>query len=182
MKKLLFAMIVLILGFSFATPASTAATIPKGGLSPDEGLILTYSPSFTKPAKETFHVAKDEAFTYLYNKKSPRYPELPNLVYYEDDSGMTAGVGHSDIVFVSAPYPMKQGSFFIQSDHFDDYKVLVENTSKTVKTKAGTFKNTVILKYPNGSRLYLVKGIGIIKSTNAAGKVKTELVSVRAGK
>ncbi|WP_153731807.1 hypothetical protein [Sporosarcina obsidiansis] len=182
MKKIFFAMIILFLGFSYAMPASTASAVVNSGLSPNDGLILTYSPSFTEPSKETFHVKKEETFTYLYNKKSQHYPELANLVYIEDHFGFSASVGHSDFVFVSMPYPLKQGSTFIQSDHFDDYKVLVENTAKTVKVKAGTFKNTVILKYPDGSRLYLAKGIGIIKSTNAAGNVTTELAAVKAGK
>ncbi|SKB01368.1 hypothetical protein [Sporosarcina newyorkensis] len=182
MKKTLFAIIILVLGFSYTAPAGMASTAENSGLSPIDGLILTYSPSFNEPSKETFHVKKEETFTYLYNKKSQNYPELANLVYIEDDFGLSASLGYSDFVFVSAPYPLKQGSTFLQSDHFDDYKVLVENTAKTVKVKAGTFKNTVILKYPDGSRVYLAKGVGIIKITDAAGKVTTELAAVKAGK
>ncbi|WP_153721105.1 hypothetical protein [Sporosarcina cascadiensis] len=182
MKKTLFAIMILILGFSYTAPAGTASAAVNSGLSPDDGLILTYSPSFTAPAKETFHVKKEGTFTYLHNKKSQQYPELANLVYIEDDFGLSASLGYSDFVFVSTPYPLKQGSTFMQSDHFDDYKVLVENTAKTVKVKAGTFKNTVILKYPDGSRVYLAKGIGMIKITDAAGKMTTELAAVKAGK
>ncbi|WP_301108426.1 hypothetical protein [Sporosarcina sp.] len=182
MKKMLFAIMILLLGFSYTEPAATASASVNSGLSPDDGLILTYSPSFSEPSKETFHVKKEDTFTYLYNKKSQHFPELSNVVYIEDEFGLSASLGYSDFVFVSAPNSLKQGTTFIQSDHYDDYKVLVENTAKTIKVKAGTFNNTVILKYPDSSRVYLAKGVGIIKTTNAAGKVTTELAAVKAAK
>src|SRR5690606_37494692 len=47
-----------------------------GGLAPKEGLILTYEPSFLVDEKETFYVEKEDEYTYLYNRKSPLYPDL----------------------------------------------------------------------------------------------------------
>ncbi|WP_251670013.1 MULTISPECIES: hypothetical protein [unclassified Sporosarcina] len=59
------------------------------------GLILPYSPSFTEPAKETFYMQKEETFTYLYN---------------------TVGRCRSHrSCFLSAAYPLKQSSTFIES-------------------------------------------------------------------
>lgn len=108
---------------------------------------------------------------------------MANLLYIDDHLGFSASVGHySDFVFVSMPYQLRLSSTFIQSDNLDDCKVVVENMARIVKVKAGTFQNTLILKYPDGSQLYLAKGIGIIKSTTAVGNMTTELAVVKAGR
>ena len=60
----------------------------------------------------------------------------------------------------------------------DGYRILVESTTKTVKVKAGTFKNVLILKFPNGIRYYLAKGVGVIKVGYPNGS-PTELVSIK---
>lgn len=160
--------------------ASTAVT---GGLTPKEGLILTYEPSFLVDKKETFTVEKEDEYTYLYNKKSSLYPDLSSFTYIEDGKRLLMGVSSSDFIFVYVPLPLKQGTTTIDSSlMFEDQKVLVESTTKTVTVKAGTFKNVVILRYPDGSREYFAKGIGILKSTNEKGEIFTELVSVKEGK
>ncbi|WP_239431911.1 SH3 domain-containing protein [Sporosarcina sp. ACRSL] len=160
-----------------------AATTVTGGLAPKEGLILTYKPSFLDEKKETFHVAKENEYTYLYNKKSPLFPDLSNFTYVEDGKRLLMGVSSSDFIFVNVPYPLKQGAYTIDSSMMlEDQKVLVESTTKTVTVKAGTFENVVILRFPDGSREYLAKGIGIIKSTDSNGKIYTELVSVQESK
>lgn len=154
-----------------------------GGLAPKEGLILTYEPSFLVDEKETFYVEKEDEYTYLYNKKSPLYPDLSNFTYIENGKRLLMGVSSSDFIFVDVPYPLKQGATTIDSSSMsEEQKVLVESTTKTVTVKAGTFKNVVILRYPDGSREYFAKGIGIIKSTDKNGKSFTELVSVKEGK
>lgn len=154
-----------------------------GGLAPKEGLILTYAPSFLENKKETFVVEKEEEYTYLYNKKSPLYPELSNFTYIETDKGLLMGVSSSDFIFVNVPYPLKQGTYTTDTSLlFEDQKVLVESTTKTITVKAGTFQNVVILRFPDGSRAYFAKGIGIIKATDQNGKIFTELVSVKEGK
>lgn len=154
-----------------------------GGLAPKEGLILTYEPSFLVDEKETFYVEKEDEYTYLYNRKSPLYPDLSNFTYIEDRQRLLMGVSSSDFIFVNVPYPLKQGATTIDSsDMYEDQKVLVESTTKTVTVKAGTFKNVVILRYPDGFREYFAKGIGIIKSTDENGTIFTELVSVKEEK
>ena len=93
------------------------------------------------------------------------------------------GVSSSDFIFVNVPYPLKQGAYTVDSSMmFEDQKVLIESTTKTITVKAGTFKNVVILRYPDRSREYFAKGIGILKSTDKNGKIFTELVSVKEGK
>lgn len=160
-----------------------AATTITGGLAPKDGLILTYEPSFLENKKETFYVEKEDEYTYLYNKKSPLYPDLSNFTYIETKQGLLMGVSSSDFIFVNVPYPLKQGTYTKDTSlMFEDQKVFVVSTTKTITVKAGTFKNVVILRYQDGSRAYFAKGIGIIKSTDKHGKVFTELVSVKEGK
>ncbi|SOC19575.1 SH3 domain-containing protein [Ureibacillus xyleni] len=163
-------------------PKATNGTVT-GGLSPADGLILTYQPSILEDKKETFIVSKVGKYTELYNPKSPLYPDVPNFVYLEKNDEFVVGVAQSDFIFIDIPLPLKQGHYVKDYSGFDEViDVLVESTTKTIKVKAGTFKNVVILRYPNGSREYLAKGIGIIKSTNKDGKVITELVSVKKSK
>lgn len=160
-----------------------ASAMVTGGLTPTEGLILTYEPSFLEMEKETFTVEKEDEYTYLYNKKSPLYPDLSNFTYIEDGKRLLMGVSSSDFIFVNIPLPLKQGAYTVDSSMmFEEQEVLVESTTKTVTVKAGTFKNVVILRYPDGSREYFAKGIGILKSTDKNGEIFTELVSVKEGK
>lgn len=163
-------------------PKATLTTVT-GGLTPQEGLILTYEPSFLETKKETFYVEKEDEYTYLYNKKSHLYPHLSNFTYIEDGKRLLMGVSSSDFIFVNVPYPLKQGTYTVDSSvMFENQKVLIESTTKTITVKAGTFKNVIILRYPNRSRAYFAKGIGIIKMTDSNGKIFTELVSVKQGK
>ncbi|WP_158232313.1 MULTISPECIES: SH3 domain-containing protein [unclassified Sporosarcina] len=158
---------------------NAAPTSVNGGLSPVSGLTLTYEPSFMEDTKETFITRRDGKSTYLFNtsKKSPfSYAEF---VYYEDKDRLMMGVAESDFIFVDAAFPLRQGKSFTGYNLEENYKVLVESTTKTIKVKAGSFRNVVILRYPNGSREYLAKGIGIIKSTDKNGKTYTELTAVK---
>lgn len=159
-----------------------APTTVTGGLSPVHGLILTYSPSFIEDGKETFHVRKEGEYTQLYNKNSPNYPHFPSFTYYESKNGFGMGVSHSDFIFVDVPYPLRQGTYTTDWSYMAEKKVLVESTTKTIKVKAGSFRNVVILRHPDGSREYLAKGVGIIKSTDVNGKAFTELAAVKQGK
>jgi uncharacterized protein YgiM (DUF1202 family) len=163
-------------------PKAVSTTVT-GGLTPKEGLILTYQPSFLEEERETFTVEKDDEYTFLYNKKSPLYPDLSNFTYIEDKKRLLMGVSSSDFIFVNVPYPLKQGATTIDSSlMFEEQKVLVESTTKTITVKAGTFKNVVILRYPSGSKVYFAKGIGVLKITGKNGEIFSELVSVKEGK
>ncbi|WP_303969098.1 SH3 domain-containing protein [Sporosarcina ureae] len=159
--------------------AATLTTVTKG-LTPVSGLTLTYSPSFFDDTKESFVVKKDGEFTFLFNIGDTLYPDYSSYTYIEDKNRLMIGVSDSDVIFVDVLYPLKQGTY--AKSAYDDSKVLVESTTKTIKVKAGTFKNVVILRHKDGSREYIAKGIGIIKSTNNKGTIITELVSYKAKK
>lgn len=88
-------------------------------------------------------------------------------------------MSHSDWLFFDFPKYLKEGSYIINDPYLNNVKTLVESTTKTITVKAGTFKNTVILRAKDGSRFYLVKGIGVIKETDKNGKVLVELSSVK---
>ncbi|GKV65927.1 MULTISPECIES: SH3 domain-containing protein [unclassified Sporosarcina] len=162
--------------------AVSAPTTVSGGLMPVNGLILTYSPSFLDESKETFTAKREGNSAYLFSSNKNSSSDYPNYVYFESKTNFVMGVSESDHMFVEAPLPLKQGSYFTVYNYESSYKVLVESTTKTVKVKGGTFKNVVILRYPNGAREYLAKGIGIIKSTDSKGKTYTELSSVKQWK
>ena len=57
-------------------------------------------------------------------------------------------------------------------------QITIESTTSTVTVEAGTFKNVVILKFPNGIRYYLAKGVGIIRIGFPDGEA-TELLSIK---
>lgn len=157
-----------------------APTTVTKGLTPVNGLILTYSPSFSQVKKETFHVKRDGKYTYLFKKRSPIYTDLADYTYVEDKDRLMMGESSSSFAFMDLPYPLKQGAYTI--DTASDEKVLVESTTKTIKVKAGSFRNVVILRYTDGYRIYFAKGIGVIKSTDDKGKILMELTSVKTGK
>lgn len=153
-----------------------------GNLTPADGLILTYAPSFLDDQKETFFAKKEEEYTYLYNKNSSVYPYLSNLTYIEDNERLLMGVSSSDFIFLNVSYPLKQGAYTKNQSFMAEEKVLVESTTKTITVKAGSFRNVVILRFPDGSRVYLAKGNGVIKSTDGNGKITIELASVKQEK
>ncbi|PID01790.1 hypothetical protein CSV67_11990 [Sporosarcina sp. P2] len=161
---------------------NAAPTTVNGGLSPAGGLTLTYEPSFMVNTKETFITRRDGETTYLFNKNKKSPFSYAEFVYHEDKNRLLMGVAESDFIFVDAVLPLRQGTSFTEYHFEQNYKVLVESTTKTIKVKAGSFRNVVILRYPNGSREYLAKGIGIIKSTDINGKVYTELTAVKQKK
>lgn len=157
-----------------------APTTVTKGLTPVNGLILTYSPSFNQVKKETFHVKEDGKYTYLFKKRSPLYTDLADYTYVEDKYRLMMGELSSSFAFMDLPYPLKQGTYTIEA--VSDERVLVESTTKTIKVKAGSFRNVVILRYTDGYRIYFAKGIGIIKSTDDKGKILMELTSLKTGK
>lgn len=170
------------------TKNPAAPPVVSSGLEPAGGLTLTYSPSFESKNKESFRTEKIEESTYL----KPLTKDTESLSYGFldlDKKYFYFGVPESGIIFYNFGYPLLQGKYtersFVISDIESGYpveyteKVLVESTSKTIKTKAGTFNNTVILKNLDGTRVYLAKGYGIIKVTGKDGTVITELVAIK---
>lgn len=156
---------------------ATSPTIT-GGLSPKTGRSYTYNPSFDEDGrKATYKASSAYGVTQLLNADGFGY------AYLESKEAFEMGVANSDVFFFSLSYPMKKNNT-IADTHYGFYdstvtNVLVQSTSHTLQTPAGTFKNVVVLKYPNGSKLFLAKGFGIVKITNPTGKTTAELVKVK---
>ncbi len=173
-------------------PNKKVAPVVTEGLYPEFGSILTYGMNYDGYVECVFEVSQGE-YRLMQGDGPPGscgFAWYIEDVFYNRDSTehiMFASV-YSDTLN-SYKYPMKEGSHTLEYVYagsgsgglevIEKTKILVESTSKTIKVKAGTFKNVVILKYPDNSRLYFVKGIGLIKQTDAKGKTVMELVSIK---
>ncbi|SOC15144.1 SH3 domain-containing protein [Ureibacillus xyleni] len=170
---------------SALTKKNPKATPVTGALTPKEGLRLTYSPLFGTNEKYTFEVKKDADITYINDVANEYHYYMYYEAVYENRKLFGLAMGESDWVVFILGIPFKQGSYtefpYSESPISDTVfkKALVESTTKTIKVKAGTFKNVVIIRYDNGSRIYFAKGIGVIKETDGNGNITTELVSVK---
>lgn len=162
-------------------PKATKIQNVAKGLSPKKGLTLTYSPSILDDKKETFKVVYENGEVHLKDIHGIRF------IYSELERGIAIVEYPSGHELFNATYPMIEGknskeNFEVGTESGFDIKqrnILIESTSKTVKVKAGTFKNVVVTKDVLGFRNYLAPGIGIIKTTDKDGKVITELISIK---
>ncbi|MEK4130875.1 SH3 domain-containing protein [Solibacillus sp. FSL W8-0474] len=156
------------------------APVITNGLLPKANRSYTYEPSLEGGAKTTYKASVNPD---IRNSVSLMEEDFIGYTYIENENSFELGVAYSDVFFFSLSYPMKEKSTIYDTDYGieSDTKteVTVESTSTTLKTKAGTFKNVVVIKYPNGSKLYLAKDYGIIRVTNFEGEITTELVSVK---
>lgn len=159
-----------------AKKPQAASTTITGGLAPIGSMVLTYSPSFLENQQESFVVEKEGNSTYLSNPESPIYPELSNFTYIEDDTELMVGVSNSDFIFLSVSYPLEEGKY--TKDKIEEQDVFVESTTATAEVKAGTFDHVAVFRYPDGAKVYIAPGVGIIKATDGKGKTTMELVSV----
>ncbi|ATP41444.1 hypothetical protein CSE16_16010 [Solibacillus sp. R5-41] len=151
-----------------------------GGLLPNVGQSYTYEPSFHGPEKKTYVATKNPYFDNAVNLLEDEYT---GYTYIESPSSFALGVAYSDVFYFSLDYPMKAKATIRDTDYGiekNDYTdVTVTSTTETVHTKAGTFKNVVVLTYPNGSTLFIAKDYGIIKITDYEGNTSTELIAVQ---
>lgn len=155
----------------------------KGGLLPKDGLKLTYSPDFLSQQKSSTYRAEkmEDGAVYLSNNNGDTF------VYGENKKGLAITLCACGWFLLDVEYPFIQGKYTIEyhEDETSDeptlvpVKILVESTTATVKVKAGTFKNVVILKTKSGGKYYLAPGIGLIKAVNIYGKVYLELSKVQ---
>lgn len=150
------------------------------GLLPKVGHSYTYEPSFENSTRKTYKALKNP---YLENSVELLESEYTGYTYIESEKNFQLGVAYSDVFFFSLSYPMKEKKTTLDTDYDYDKttetNVSVESTSTTLIMKAGTFHNVIVLKYPNGSKLYLAKDYGVIRITDPKGKITTELISVK---
>ena len=152
--------------------------IVTNGLLPKVNYKYTYAPSFEGEAQKTY-VASINPF--VANAVDLMEEEYQGYTYIESANSFDLGIAYSDVFFFSLTYPLKQQTVTIDKDLSyglnNEIKVQVESTSMTLTTKAGTFENVVVIRYPNGAKLFLAKGFGIIRITDSEGKITTELIS-----
>lgn len=140
----------------------------------------TYEPSFERDKQKTY-IAKQNPS--LNNSIELMEDDYIGYTYIESEHELSFGIAYSDIFLFSLSYPMIENTSITDTEYFFDgttetTQIFVKSTSATVSTKAGTFQDVVILTYPNGSNLYLAKEYGIIRITDFAGEITTELISV----
>ena len=141
----------------------------------------TYEPSFEAEVQKTYIAKLNPS---LNNSIELLEDDYIGYTYIESAHELSFGVAYSDVFFFSLSYPMIKNTTISDTEYFFDgttekTEIFVKSTTATVSTKAGTFKDVVILTYPNGSELYLAKEYGIIRITDFTGNITTELISVK---
>lgn len=160
--------------------AKVQAPVITKGLMPKANRSYTYEPSFESLEKTTYYASKNEA---IENSIELLESDYIGYTYIEKPNELALGVAYSDVFFFSLSYPIKEKRTIIDTDYSYDgtittTKVYVQSTSTTLKTPAGTFKNVVVLAYPNGTKLYFAKDYGIIRIADLEDNILTELVAV----
>ena len=152
--------------------------IVTNGLLPQVNYTYTYAPSFEGEAEKTYVALTNP---YVANAVNLMKEEFHGYTYIESENSLDLGIAYSDVFFFSLQYPLKQQTATVDQDISyglnNETKVMVESTSISLTTKAGTFENVVAIRYPNGSTLYLAKGYGVIRITNFDGEITTELIA-----
>lgn len=177
---LLFSLTPISISEELHSKAAVDPVITKG-LLPKADRSYTYQPSFEGPHKKTYIASINP---YVSNSINLLENEFSGYTYIESAENFELGIAYSDVFYFSLSYPLMEKATILDTDYgietVSETNVIVESTSATLTTKAGTFNNVVVLNYPNGSKLYLAKEYGIIRITNFKGIITTELVAVES--
>lgn len=94
------------------------------------------------------------------------------VTYFQSARQFEFGKADSDNIFFELPFPLYKGAVkTIPVLEGSPYKEKVTNMNKTVKTKAGTFKNCIeIQKVGTNLKTYIAKGKGIVLVKNGSKK------------
>lgn len=154
-----------------------ATPVVKSNLSPQAGRSYTYHPSFEEDGRKmTYTASRSDGVTELLDADGFGY------AYLESAEAFEFGIANSGVFFFSLSYPMKKGSTIHDTyygiENNTVTKVFVESVTHTLKTPAGTFKNVVVLNYPNGAQIYLAKDYGILKIIDSTGTTTVELTAI----
>lgn len=157
---------------------SSSPPIVTQGLLPTVNYRYTYAPSFDGAVPKTYVASINP---YVPNAVDLIEKEFHGYTFIESEEHLQLGIAFSDVFFFSLSYPMIEHATTVDTDYgFDsnyETEVLVESTTTTLTTQAGTFENVIVIRYPNGSTLYLAEGFGIIRITDFDGEITTELIS-----
>lgn len=174
----------------YETPSKSKLALLKkeviGGLIPKAGMKLVYSSSFTENTQKEFTTNTSYDSVNDIRKASLIYKgnSLDGFIYIELKDRLVFGVSHSDWILLDIAFPLTEGKqtkeyYSTDADSEGFHHVNVESTTSTVKVKAGTFQNVVVVRVNNGDRYYLAPGIGIIKLVDKHGALKAELLSFK---
>ena len=149
----------------------------RGGLSPQKGMKLTYSPTFTENKHIEFTVTD---YSYGGPGVSLEYDGIiGGYSYWEDKERFGMVVNETDWVYFDFEYPFIEGKqtkeYSVEEYQYVSKYVDVVSTTSTITVKAGTFSNVVIIRTPY-SKFYFAPGYGVIKIEDSKGKTTTELV------
>ncbi|KXG09076.1 hypothetical protein AT864_02760 [Anoxybacillus sp. P3H1B] len=170
----------LFLTFMTTLFAQNAFAAGDDSYMPDPKKILHYIYYEGKAVKEFSHMQNHKYIwqeVYSYGEKDYVSTES----YQENQQGLVIDEGKYSLRLV---YPLKIGKQWSYVN-FAGKKITCTITSlnKTVKTKAGTFKNVVEVKESDGRYRYYAKNLGLIKSENPSlihgDPESLELISVK---
>ncbi|MGX9133294.1 hypothetical protein ACWV26_02790 [Rummeliibacillus sp. JY-2-4R] len=108
--------------------------------------------------------------TLKYNKAvdgwiSNKTDVMPNLGYNIDKKRYLVGAPSSDFIYTMFEVPIKKGNVYKLKD-FDgrvNIYTKVISTQQTVKVKAGTYKNCIVIKDQlSGAHYYFAKNVGLL--------------------
>ncbi|MGX9134500.1 hypothetical protein ACWV26_08980 [Rummeliibacillus sp. JY-2-4R] len=103
-------------------------------------------------------------------------PDAYGKMEYETTKGLYTGYKDIGIATLAIKYPVKLNNSWKGLDG-QTFKIVA--TNKTVRTKAGSFKNVVVVKEGNGKNYtYYAPKIGLIKQM-LNGKTITELTAIK---
>ncbi|EIJ80393.1 5'-Nucleotidase domain protein [Bacillus methanolicus PB1] len=165
-KSKLFYFVLLLAAVSFFTVkpfTEKASASGHDSYLPDTTKLLKYAHSEGSSTQEFSH-AKDGKYIWkgIYSYGGDQYF---TKYYKEDKSGLIIGnLDHEKFFFMNLAYPVKVGTTWSYTD-YEGKKITckISSVTKTIKIRAGAFKNVVEVKESNGTYRYFAKNVGLIK-------------------
>ncbi|MGG3801994.1 hypothetical protein [Metabacillus fastidiosus] len=158
---------------SFSTSTTEAASYTSYKLNSKK--VYTYHYSGPEGTDETY-TAK---YVKKYKKGDLWLIGETYEVWEEDKNGLRIGTKDSDyddvLWYDYIPYPVKKGNKWKDAD---GVTIKITSTSKTIKTKAGTFKNCIAVDGGGYATFYYAKGIGLVYIETKSGYIQ-ELVKLK---
>jgi len=158
---------------SFSTLTTEAASYSSYKLNPEK--VYTY----TNYDPEGFKLTYTAKYLKKYKKGDLWLIYHDYELWKEDKSGLRVGNKNTDsdavLWYTYLPYPIKKGKKWKDVDGVTNK---ITSTSRTIKTKAGTFKNCIAVDADGYATFYYAKGIGLVYSKTKSGYIQ-ELVKLK---
>jgi hypothetical protein len=165
-KSKLFYFVLLLTAVSIFTMmpfAEIASARVHHSYMPDPTKIFTYLYYEGSSTLEFSHV---EDGVYVWNGIYSYGDDEPFARYYkEDETGLMSVDPDNGDSFMDLAYPVKVGTTWSYTDYEEkEITRTITSVTKTIKTRAGTFKNVVEVKESDGTYLYYAPNVGLIKA------------------